>query len=105
MRTIRLLLNAVVVVVVGVASSAFAQPAPKTFCNPLDLDYGFFQRGERVFRHGADPVIVLYKDRYYLFSTWENGGYRVSDDLITWQYIPINPGVLPLKDYVAAAVC
>jgi hypothetical protein len=76
----------------------------KTFCNPLDLDYGFFQRDKRVFRHGADPVIVLYKDRYYLFSTWENGGYRVSDDLLNWKYIPFSPGVLPLKDYVAAAV-
>src|SRR5688500_2087864 len=85
------------------AAQAVAQP-PKTFCNPLDLDYGFFQRGDRVFRHGADPVIVLFKDRYYLFSTWENGGYRVSDDLVTWKYIAFNSGVLPLKDYVAAAV-
>ncbi len=84
-------------------NGAAAQQPPKTFCNPLDVDYGFFQRADRVFRHGADPVIVLYKDRYYLFSTWENGGYRVSDDLVTWTYIPFAPGVLPLKDYVAAA--
>jgi hypothetical protein len=78
---------------------------PKTFCNPLDLDYGFFQRDKRVFRHGADPVVVLFKDRYYLFSTWENGGYRVADDLLHWRFISFPPGVLPLKDYVAAAVC
>ena len=86
------------------ANVALAQQPPKTFCNPLDVDYGFFQRGERIFRHGADPVIVLFKDRYYLFSTWENGGYRVSDDLLTWTYIPFKSPVLPLKDYVAAAV-
>jgi xylan 1,4-beta-xylosidase len=80
------------------------QQPPKTFCNPLDLNYGFFQRGERIVRHGADPVIVLYKDRYYLFSSWENGGYRVSDDLLTWTYIPFAPGILAERDYVAAAV-
>ena len=90
--------------VVAFASTAFAQAAPKTFCNPLELDYGFFQRGERIVRHGADPVIVLYKDRYYLFSSWENGGYRVSDDLLTWKYIAFAPGVLAGSDYVAAAV-
>jgi hypothetical protein len=90
--------------IIAIAHPALAQSAPKTFCNPLDLDYGFFQRDKRVFRHGADPVIVLYKDRYYLFSTWENGGYRVSDDLLHWKLIAFPPGVLPLKDYVAAAV-
>src|SRR6185369_15773924 len=90
------------VLVFGACSSSLAE-APKTFCNPLDVDYGFFQREKRVFRHGADPVIVLFKDRYYLFSTWDNGGYRVSDDLLHWKFISFPPGVLPLKDYVAAA--
>ena len=60
MRTNLLLLATFVA---GLASPVSAQPASKTFCNPLDLDYGFFQRGQRVFRHGADPVIVLYNDR------------------------------------------
>ena len=100
MRTNLLLLATFVA---GLASPVSAQPASKTFCNPLDLDYGFFQRGQRVFRHGADPVIVLYNDRYYLFSTWENAGYRVSDDLVTWTYIPFAPGVVT-NEYVAAAV-
>ncbi len=49
-----------------------------TFCNPLNLNYGWSDKG---YRHGADPVVVLFKDRYYLFSTWDLPGYRVSDDL------------------------
>ncbi len=58
-----------------------AADQPVTFCNPLNLDYGWGKKG---FRHGADPVIVLFKGRYFLFSTWDVAGFRVSDDLITW---------------------
>jgi xylan 1,4-beta-xylosidase len=79
---------------------------PKTFCNPIDLDYGLSTtRGKIIHRHGADPVVVLYKDKYWLFSTWDKPGYRVSDDLATWRYIPFGPEVeLPAKTYTAAAV-
>ncbi len=63
------------------ATVAAGLPAPQTFCNPLNLDYGW--RDGR-YRHGADPVIVLFKDKYYLFSTWDVAGFRVSDDLLTW---------------------
>jgi hypothetical protein len=62
----------------------------KTYCNPLDLDYGVRRTtrdGALVHRHGADPVIVLYNDQYYLFSTWDRAGYRVSDDLLNWKTI------------------
>ncbi len=38
-------------------------------------------------RHAADPVIVLFRDRYYLFTTWDIKGYRVSDDLFSWDDI------------------
>ncbi len=51
-----------------------------TFCNPLNINYAW--GGED--RHGADPVIVLFKDKYYLFDTHDLLGYRVSDDLIHW---------------------
>ena len=61
--------------------AAAAADQPATFCNPLNLDYGWGKKG---LRHGADPVIVLFKDRYYLFSTWDVAGFRVSDDLLTW---------------------
>lgn len=72
-------------------SGATSTPAAlKTFCNPLDLDYGVRRTsrdGALPHRHGADPVIVLFKNRYYLFSTWDRAGYRVSDDLIHWKTI------------------
>ena len=79
---------------------------PKTFCNPLNLDYGLIDhRGKFVHRHGADPVVVLYQDKYWLFSTWDRPGYRVSDDLVNWRYIPFGPQVeLPEHGlYTAAA--
>jgi hypothetical protein len=60
-----------------------AEDPVRTFCNPLNINYGFSQRG----RHAADPVIVLFKDKYYLFTTWDIKGYRVSDDLFTWRDI------------------
>lgn len=67
--------------------------APSTFCNPLNLDYGW-RAGS--YRHGADPVIVLFKDRYYLFSTWDVAGFRVSDDLLKWNTRTFPTKVLPL---------
>src|SRR5438034_8723671 len=78
---------------------------PRTFCNPLNLDYGLRTKGESaVHRHGADPVIVLFNNRYYLFSTWDKPGYRVSDDLLAWRYIPFADGVEPsTRTYTAAA--
>lgn len=54
-----------------------------TFCNPLNLNYAFGGEGDD--RHGADPVIVLFQDKYYLFDTHDLRGYRVSDDLVTWK--------------------
>ncbi len=57
---------------------------PATFCNPLDLDYGWGGKGHR---HSADPVIVLFKNRYYLFATDDLPGCRMSDDLLTWSNV------------------
>ena len=45
----------------------------KTFCNPSNLDYGPFSKGS----HGADPVIVPFKNKYYLFDTRDRIGYRI----------------------------
>src|SRR5271155_2089116 len=67
--------------------------APQTFCNPMNLDYGPYAQGGR---HAADPVIVLFKDKYYLFDSWDKPGYRVSDDLIHWRVILFDPATLPL---------
>lgn len=81
-----------------------------TFCNPMNLDYGWgcFQTKQKKARSAADPVVVLFKGKYYLFTTMDIGGYRVSDDLITWKNVYFNSEVhasaLDLDHYVAPAV-
>jgi xylan 1,4-beta-xylosidase len=62
----------------------------RTYCNPLNIDYGYtpipnFTEGGR-HRATADPVIVNYKDDYYLFST-NQWGYWWSPDLVKWNFI------------------
>lgn len=62
--------------------------AQQTFCNPLNLDYGCGGLAyQETYREAADPVIVLFKDKYYLFTTRDRGGYRMSDDLINWENV------------------
>ncbi|MBB2943341.1 hypothetical protein FB565_003054 [Actinoplanes lutulentus] len=70
-------------------------------CNPLDIAYRFsdmsvgpFWRG--VFREAADPSVILYKDRYYLFPSM-SGGFWHSDDLATWEFAATP--TLPTYDY------
>ena len=61
-----------------------------TYCNPMNLDYGycpipnFTESGKH--RATADPVIVMYKGDYYLFST-NQWGYWWSSDLNNWHFI------------------
>ena len=64
--------------------------AQRTYCNPINLDYGFtpipnFSEWGR-HRATADPVIVLFKGDYYLFST-NQWGYWWSSDLANWNFI------------------
>lgn len=61
----------------------------KTYCNPLDLPYRYQHMNEngRIygFREGADPTMVLFKGRYYLFVSM-SAGFFYSDDLLHWQF-------------------
>jgi hypothetical protein len=68
--------------------------APATYCNPVNLDYGWRAGGRD--RHGADPVIVPFKGKFFLFSTWDVAGFRVSDDLVHWKSHQFPDAVLPL---------
>ncbi|MEU4162923.1 family 43 glycosylhydrolase [Actinoplanes sp. NPDC026670] len=69
-------------------------------CNPIDLSYRVQQvvngRRRRVFREAADPSVVRYRDRYYLFASM-SGGFWHSGDLHTWEFVA-TPG-LPVYDY------
>lgn len=80
-----------VLILLSFSGSVFTTNAQqKTYCNPVNLDYGYtpipdFSEGGK-HRATADPVIVRYKDEYYLFST-NQWGYWWSDDLVNWNYI------------------
>ena len=72
------------------APATKAQYKQKTYCNPINLDYGYtpipnFSEWGR-HRATADPVIVTYKGDYYLFST-NQWGYWWSSDMLNWNYI------------------
>ena len=64
---------------------------PRTFCNPLNIDYAyspipnFSEQGNH--RTTADPVITLFKGDYYLFST-NQWGYWWSEDMLRWHFVP-----------------
>lgn len=61
----------------------------KTYCNPLDLSYRYQHIKEGVncsgSREGADPTLILFKDKYYLFVSM-SAGFWHSDDLLNWQF-------------------
>lgn len=71
--------------------STSAQSPPRTYCNPVNIDYGycpipnFVEQGKH--RTSADPVIVTFRGDYYLFST-NQWGYWWSDDLLDWHFVP-----------------
>lgn len=72
------------------------QAVQKTICNPMDLNYDYRNYGADmpVCIEGADPVVVLFKDEYYLFSSMTMG-YWISPDLADWEYIPCSKEQLP----------
>jgi xylan 1,4-beta-xylosidase len=78
----------IVIFLCGISFMSFGQ---KTYCNPMNLDYGFTpipnfsEQGRH--RATADPVISFFKNQYYLFST-NQWGYWVSNDLVDWKFIP-----------------
>ena len=71
-----------------------ANDRPSTYCNPTNISYSFraflpdlVKNGS--FRSTADPMIVVYKDEYFLFSTNQIGFYY-SKDLSTWEHVYAN---------------
>ncbi|MCI0448068.1 family 43 glycosylhydrolase, partial [bacterium] len=57
----------------------------------MNIDYGynaipnFTEQGKH--RTTADPIIVLFKENYYLFST-NQYGYWWGPDLLNWNFVP-----------------
>ncbi|GAB2810697.1 family 43 glycosylhydrolase [Ferruginibacter profundus] len=73
-----------------IAGALSGNAQQKTYCNPINIDYGytpipnFSEWGKH--RATADPVIVNYKNEYYLFST-NQWGYWWSKDMLNWNFI------------------
>lgn len=69
--------------------SFFVHGQQKTYCNPINIDYGycpiepFVTQGKH--RATADPVITYFKGNYYLFST-NQWGYWLSKDMLDWKF-------------------
>ena len=70
------------------------------FCNPLNFTYQYqFNQKENGFslnREAADPSMILFKGKYYLFPSMTRG-FLVSTDLAEWRLCPLK-GV-PVYDY------
>ena len=73
---------------------------PKTFCNPMNLNYRFMVDAIDA-REAADAVIVLFQDDYYLFAS-RSGGYWTSPDLRNWTLII--PEGIDIETYAPAVV-
>ena len=62
----------------------------KTYCNPINVDYGycpipnFVTQGKH--RATADPVIINFKGKYFLFST-NQWGYWWSENMLNWNFV------------------
>ncbi len=75
---------------IALFSVAFFSAQQKTYCNPINVDYGytpipnFATQGKH--RATADPVILNFKGKYYLFST-NQWGYWWSEDMSNWNFI------------------
>ncbi len=88
---------AVILFLVLFASLSNAQT---TICNPLNLSYRFqLEKPSR--REAADPTMIVFKGKYYLFAS-KSGGYWSSNDLINWKMIT-SPD-LPFEDYAPTVV-
>ena len=76
----------------------------RTYCNPLDLGYRYqhMKEGERIagFREGADPTLVYFKGKYYLFVSM-SAGFWYSDNLLHWDF-HADPDLL-IYDYARSA--
>jgi len=60
-----------------------------TYCNPINIDYTYsiYNANENIsYRSGADPVVVKFRNEYYMFVT-RSMGYWYSTDLLHWSFI------------------
>lgn len=63
----------------------------KYYCNPINVPYAYsFKKEPRdnfkltVNREAADPSMVMYGEKYYLFASM-TGSVWVSEDMVSWK--------------------
>ncbi|MCB9290385.1 MAG: family 43 glycosylhydrolase [Lewinellaceae bacterium] len=75
---------------ISAGSTSTGERNYKTYCNPIDIDYSYMShyraRNNVSYRSGADPAVVNFKGRFYLFVT-RSHGYWASDDMSNWKFI------------------
>lgn len=79
---------------VAMAAGAPGADRLATYANPVDLPYRYqapFANGQQLrksepFREAADPTVVWFKDRYWLFAS-HSKGYWHSTDLLRWTFV------------------
>ncbi len=101
LKTQQLILTAAFVGLVSLIASGQGHKAVKTFCNPVNLPYNFQSDGGITRREAADPTIVLYKNKYWLFASKQKG-YWFSDDMLNWNFV--KPEGLPLDVYAPSVM-
>ncbi len=74
--------------------------AVKTFCNPVDMSYRFCLDAPSR-REAADPTMIRFKGKFYLFPS-KSGGYFSSDDLTRWDFIETSQ--IPTEEYAPTVV-
>ncbi len=61
----------------------------RTYCNPVDIDYSYMShyafRGVS-YRSGADPAVINFKGKYFMFVT-RSHGYWYSEDMSDWRFV------------------
>lgn len=68
-------------------------------CNPINMTYKyqFIRMNEiKVNREAADPTLILFKGKYYLFPSM-TAGFLASDNLVDWEMHPLKD--VPIYDY------
>lgn len=57
----------------------------KNYCNPINISYKFQHYNNQASREAADPTLIYFKGKYYLFASM-SAGFYYSDDLIDWEW-------------------
>lgn len=70
------------------------------FCNPINFTYQYQfnqkREGFSLNREAADPSMILFKGKYYLFPSMTRG-FLVSQNMVNWKQCPLEG--LPVYDY------